>query len=281
MADQSVSQVFSAIADTAPAVRAALPGRRVEYGGENPSGESQLAADVYADSLFKDRLEQVDAVGTYFSEEEESAVAVGDGSLTVAIDPLDGSSNLKSNNALGTIVSVYDEPLPASGDSLIAAGYVLYGPITTMVVAHDGVVTESVLTDGNQEVVKDDLTLPSEPTIYGFGGRIPDWTPEFTEYAREIESELKLRYGGSMVGDVNQVLTYGGIFSYPAVKSAPDGKLRTQFEAHPMAYIVEAAGGKSSDGTQSILDRTPTEVHERTPVHLGNDELIDRLESSL
>ena len=110
---------------------------------------------------------------------------------------------------------------------------------------------------------------------------MPDWTPEFTEYAREIEQELKLRYGGAMIGDVNQVLTYGGIFAYPALESNPDGKLRLQFEANPIAAIVEAAGGASSDGEQSLLDVDPDDVHGRVPVYLGNEDLIDRLETTL
>jgi len=290
--DSTLDAVFDAVAATAPEIRAALPGRRVESGTENESGESVLAGDLYADELLGDAITAVDGVGSFVSEEREAAVdaggAVGSGgdeALAVAIDPLDGSSNLRSNNAMGTVVGVYDAPLPASGRDLVAAGYVLYGPITTMVVADEAGVREEVVTaDGDgvdRSVVEADLTLPATPTVYGFGGRIPDWPADFRAYARAIEDDLKLRYGGAMVGDVNQVLTYGGVFAYPALRSAPEGKLRLQFEANPIAYIVERAGGASSDGSGSILDVEPEAVHQRTPVYVGNESLIERLEAAV
>ncbi|SEH55395.1 fructose-1,6-bisphosphatase I [Halopenitus malekzadehii] len=283
-----VESVFDVVADAAPEIRRALPGRRVESGADNPSGETVMAADVYADDLLADRIASVEGVGEFASEERESPADVGDG-LAVAIDPLDGSSNLRSNNAMGTVVGVYDAPLPASGRDLVGAGYVLYGPITTMIVAtEDGVREEVVETDSDAEttgvtrtVVEKSIELPDDPTVYGFGGRVPDWPPAFESYAREIESELKLRYGGAMVGDVNQVLTYGGVFAYPALEDAPNGKLRLQFEANPIAYIIEQAGGAASDGVQDILDVPPEKVHQRVPLHVGSTSLIDRLEDAL
>ncbi|ELZ31864.1 class 1 fructose-bisphosphatase [Halorubrum distributum] len=296
-ADSTVAAVFDAVAATAPEIRDALPGRRVESGTENASGESVLAGDLYADELLGEAITAVDGVGSFVSEEREEAVdaggAVGSGpddAYAVAIDPLDGSSNLRSNNAMGTVVGIYDAPLPASGRDIVAAGYVLYGPITTMVVADEAGVREEVVerdgggADGSavsRSVVEADLTLPKDPTVYGFGGRVPDWPADFRAYARSIEDDLKLRYGGAMVGDVNQVLTYGGVFAYPALRSAPEGKLRLQFEANPIAYIVERAGGASSDGTGSILDVEPEAVHQRTPLYVGNEALIERLEAAV
>ncbi|MUW14508.1 class 1 fructose-bisphosphatase [Halorubrum sp. CBA1125] len=288
--DTTVEAVFDAVAETAPAIRAALPGRRVESGAENPSGETALAADVYADELLAEALAAVDGVGSYVSEEREAAVdaggAVDEDAYAVAVDPLDGSSNLRSNNAMGTVVGVYDAPLPTTGRDLVAAGYVLYGPITTMVVADaDGVREEVIEGDGeggvDRSVTEPDLTLPDDPVVYGFGGRVPDWPADFTAYAREIERELKLRYGGAMVGDVNQVLTYGGVFAYPALVDAPDGKLRLSFEANPIAYIVERAGGRASDGASPIRDVDPDGLHDRVPLYVGNAELIERLEAAL
>ncbi|EMA67093.1 class 1 fructose-bisphosphatase [Halorubrum kocurii] len=285
-----VEAVFDAVAETAPEIRAALPGRRVKSGTENASGESVMAGDLYADELLGDAITAVDGVGSFVSEEREAAVdaggAVGEGAYAVAIDPLDGSSNLRSNNAMGTVVGVYDAPLPATGRDLVAAGYVLYGPITTMVVADDDGVREEVVEAGadgsvSRSVVEDNLRLPDDPLVYGFGGRVPDWTDEFTAYAREIEDELKLRYGGAMVGDVNQVLTYGGIFAYPALVDAPDGKLRLSFEANPIAYIVERAGGAATDGEVDILDVEPEGVHDRVPLYVGNEELVERLKAAL
>ena len=282
--DPVVDAVFDAVAATAPAIRDALPGRRVESDDENPSGETVLAGDMYADELLGEALTAIDGVGAYVSEERSEATDAGEG-YSVAIDPLDGSSNLRSNNAMGTVVGVYEGSLPATGHDLVAAGYTLLGPITTMVVADESGVREEVVTraasgDVTRTVV-DDLTLPDEPTVYGFGGRVPDWTDAFREYAREVEDELKLRYGGSMVGDVNQVVTYGGVFAYPALTDAPDGKLRLSFEANPIAYVIEAMGGASSDGTGSILDVEPDGLHDRVPLYVGNETLIDRLEAAL
>jgi len=275
-----VEAVLDAVAETAPAVREGLVGRRRAVDEHNPSGDRQMAADVFADDLFRERLTAIDGVGEFASEEREDVVDCGEG-LSVAVDPLDGSSNLKSNNAMGTIVGVYDAPLPAGGADLLAAGYVLYGPITTMVVAHDGRVREHELTPDGKRTVERDVTLGDDPTVFGFGGREPDWPASFAAYADEIRDELKLRYGGAMVGDVNQVLTYGGVFSYPGLRSRPEGKLRAQFEAAPMAYIVECAGGASSDGDRSLLDVEVDALHQRTPVHVGSERLIERLEATL
>ncbi|OYR53631.1 class 1 fructose-bisphosphatase [Halorubrum halodurans] len=300
--DPVVEAVFDAVAATAPTIRDALPGRRVESGAENPSGETVLAGDVYADELLLEALSAVEGVGSFVSEERPEAIDVGgavgedgEGAYAVAIDPLDGSSNLRSNNAMGTVVGIYDAPLPATGRDLVAAGYVLYGPITTMVVADGSGVREEVveredgsegLGDGDdagvtRSVVADDLALPDEPTVYGFGGRVPDWPDAFREYAREVEDELKLRYGGAMVGDVNQVVTYGGVFAYPALVDAPDGKLRLSFEANPIAHVIESMGGASSNGSGSILDVEPEGIHDRVPLYVGNEELVDRLEAAL
>ncbi len=277
---ETVDQIIEVVAAAAPEIRGGLTGRRRKADEENPSGEIQMAADVWADEYLEAELTAIDGVGEFASEEREHVVECGDG-LSVAIDPLDGSSNLKSNNSMGTIVGIYDAPLPANGRDIVASAFVLFGPITTMMVARDDSVTEYVVEDGDHRAVREDVTLPDEPTVYGFGGRVPDWPDEFTSYAREIENELKLRYGGAMIGDVNQVLTYGGVFAYPGLESRPEGKLRLQFEGNPMAYIIESAGGRSSDGKQSILDVTPERLHQRVPLHIGNTDLIGRLEAAL
>ncbi|PCR90670.1 class 1 fructose-bisphosphatase [Natrinema ejinorense] len=286
VSDPVVEDVVTTISRSATEIRQGLIGRRGTVEGENPSGDTQAEADVWADELLGDRIAGIDGVGQYASEERADIVDCGDdpaasAAYAVAVDPLDGSSNLKSNNTMGTIFGVYDAALPARGDTLVAAGYVLYGPITTMVIATDDTVSEYELTGGERTIVERDVTLPAEPVVYGFGGRVPDWPADFREYAREIERELKLRYGGALIGDVNQVLTYGGTFGYPALESRPEGKLRLQFEGNPIGYVVEQAGGRSSNGTQSLLTVDPDELHDRTPLHVGNDDLIDRLESTV
>ncbi|SEO79639.1 fructose-1,6-bisphosphatase I [Halogranum amylolyticum] len=283
---EEIGEIFDTVAALAPAIREALPGRRVQNDETNPSGETQLAADAYADELFLEELGSLDSVVEYASEERTKVVPT-DGKretgLSVAIDPLDGSSNLKSNNTMGTIVAVYDAPLPAEGADLVAAAYVLFGPITTMMTADADGVTEYLVDDGQRELLEEDVRLPDDPSVYGFGGRVPDWTSDFATYAELVEADesMKLRYGGAMIGDINQVLTYGGIFAYPALESAPVGKLRLQFEGNPIAFIIESAGGRSSDGSQSLLEVEPTDLHQRVPVHVGNDELVEQLETVL
>ncbi|ADQ67361.1 fructose-1,6-bisphosphatase [Halogeometricum borinquense DSM 11551] len=280
--ESTITQIFDVVARAAPEIRSGLPGRRIYAEEDNPSGETQMEADVYADDLLCERIGDIDGVGEYASEERPAVIDTGSG-LSVCVDPLDGSSNLKPNNTMGTIVAVYDAPIPATGADMLAAAYVLYGATTTMIVARDDTVTEYVIQeDGEYEAVREDITLPDDPTVYGFGGRVPDWVESFTEYARDIESDasMKLRYGGSMIGDVNQILTYGGIFAYPTLQDSPEGKLRVQFEGYPVGYIIETAGGRSSDGEQSLLAVEKDELHARTPVYVGNEELIEKLEAA-
>jgi fructose-1,6-bisphosphatase I len=285
--DDAITEAFEVVARSAPEIRGGLAGRRGKTDGQNASGETQLAADVWADDLLEERLTAIEEVGQFASEERDGVVEAGDGEYAVTVDPLDGSSNLKPNNTMGTILGVYDGDLPAPGRDLVAAAYVLYGPITTMVTAREGEVTEYVVEESEardegtvrRRAVREDVTLPEEPTVYGFGGRVPNWTDRFADYAREVEDELKLRYGGAMIGDVNQVLTYGGVFAYPELESRPEGKLRLQFEGNPIGYIVESAGGVSSDGDTSLLDAEVEELHQRTPVYVGNRDLIERLEA--
>ena len=279
----TVAEVVDVVCDSAEEIRQGLVGRREEVDEENPSGETQAEADVFADELLAERLAAIEGVAEYASEERIEVSHVGDGELYVAVDPLDGSSNLKSNNTMGTVFGIYDEPLPAPGTALVASGWVLYGPITTMALARDGTVTKYELTEGTRTLVDPDVTIPEDPLVYGFGGRVPDWPDDFEAFVREVESDPshKLRYGGAMIGDVNQVLTYGGIFAYPALEDAPRGKLRLQFECNPIAYLIETAGGRSSDGHRSILAVEPDDLHDRVPLHVGNAELIDRLEAVL
>ncbi len=269
-----IEDIFNTLAESAPSIRKELSIRRESSTTQNPTGDSQFAADIWADNLFANKLLELDSVGSYASEEREEILISGDG-FSVAIDPLDGSSNLLSNNMIGTIVGVYDSPLPTSGKNMIAAAYVLYGPITTMVTAHSGSVNEFIVDQGKLQLLRENIILPETPQLYGFGGLEKEWKPSFKKYADGIRTKLKLRYGGSLISDVNQILTYGGIFAYPDLISSPNGKLRVLFEAHPVAYIIESAGGLSSNGDVSILDLSPDTLHARTPLYVGNKDLIE------
>jgi fructose-1,6-bisphosphatase I len=279
MSDDPVAEIFDAVAAIVPEIEGGLVDRRRKLDSENPSGETQFAADEWADQLFAGRLTAIDGVGEYASEERAEVAGCGDG-YAVSVDPLDGSSNLASNNPIGTIVGVYEGSLPTGGSDLVAAAYVVYGSITTMTRARDGSVAIDVIEGGDRRTVESDYELPTDPTVYGFGGGRESWLEPFARYAEEVMEELKLRYSGALVADVNQVLHYGGVFAYPGIQARPEGKLRAQFEAAPIGYVVESAGGRSSDGRRSLVAGSIQELHERTPVAVGSPEYIERLEAA-
>ncbi|PSG99628.1 MAG: fructose-bisphosphatase class I [Nanohaloarchaea archaeon SW_4_43_9] len=280
MSGETVQEVFEAVCRVAPHISSGLLKRREYVGEENPSDEKQLEADVWANEFLKEEITSIKGVGQFASEEEKHVTECGDG-VSVAIDPLDGSSNIPTNNLVGTIVGIYDEELPCKGRNLISAFYVVYGPLMTLVKAEGGQVNEYVIEKDRKDQVEihlasEDIEI-SEPGVYGIGGN-KNWTDEMREFESGISQELKLRYGGALVGDVNQVIHQGGLFSYPDRTDAPEGKLRLLFECNPIAYIVENAGGASTDTDRSIMDIEAEELHQRTPFFVGNEELVDRAE---
>lgn len=281
--EEIVEEIFRTAAEVAPHISSGIQNRREYSGSENESGEEQFEADIWANEFFKEEITSIDGVGEFASEEEESIIDCGEG-LSVTIDPLDGSSNIPSNNLVGTIVGIYDEELPCSGKNLVSAFYIIYGPLLTTTKVENGKVNEYVIEKNEGDEVEivlanEDISLP-DPTVYGFGGN-KHWTEDFRDFAEEISEELKLRYGGAFVGDINQTLHYGGIFGYPHRTDAPKGKYRLMFECNPVAYIVENAGGKSTNTKKSILEVKPDELHERSPFFAGNPELIDKVEREL
>jgi fructose-1,6-bisphosphatase I len=275
-----IDTVLNAVSEAVGEIRGGFQTHRHDAEETNPSGEDVLAADVFVDELLQDRLGDLDCVGTYASEERADPDDVGEG-LSLAVDPLDGSSNLESNNGVGTIVGLYDAPLPADGTELVGAMYVLYGPVTTAMVATPEGVTEYMLSEDGPEVLTEDVRLPESGAVYGFGGPVPEWSGAFRRYAMSIQRRLKRRYGGALVGDVNQVLSKGGVFAYPALESRPEGKLRLQFEGNPIAYIVEQAGGRSFDGEGSVLEADAERLHQRTPLFVGSEETMAQLVDTL
>jgi len=277
----TLDELVRAVSDTAHYVSKNLPNYANRSAGTNPSGEDQVGADVWADDLFADALCHLDGVGAYASEERDAIVDCGEG-YSVAIDPLDGSSNLASNNSVGTIIGVYGASLPASGREMVASIMVLYGPYTTMTVTREDrdVVQEYLLRDGHSERWGT-FSLPDDPTVIGLAGKTSERTDAFNDFATRLERELKPRYGGATVADLAQVLEYGGLFGYPATDRFPGGKLRVHFEAAPLAYLVESAGGASSDGVRSLLDVEPDGLHDRTETFLGDADLVGRLEAAL
>lgn len=277
-----VQEVFEEVADLAPHISSGMLHRREYVGEENPSNERQMEADVWAHEFLKEEITSIEGVGQFASEEEEDVARCGEG-LAVTVDPLDGSSNIPTNNLVGTIVGFYDAELPAKGEDLVAAFYIVFGPLTTVMFAEpSGEVNEYVIEEKADDSVEihlasEDLELP-DPYVFGFGGGDDSWRDGFREFAEDVREDLKLRYGGALVGDVNQVVHNGGIFAYPGLEERPEGKLRLVFEGNPIAHIIEQLGGASSNGERSILEVEPGGIHERTPLFLGNRELIERAE---
>jgi fructose-1,6-bisphosphatase I len=266
------------IAPATQAVRESLHEHRKKSGGENPSGDAQVAADDWVDEVFYDAFADEDAVGAYASEERPDVIDLGVG-YGVTIDPLDGSTNLLSNSVTGTVIGVYDAALPATGRDLVAAALVLYGSYTTATVATGDGVTRHVLADG-AVVDSDPVSLPDDAGIYGYAGRRYEMSDDLQSTLDEVGSTHKVRYSGAMVADVAQLLTHGGVLVYPSLASSPDGVLRLQYESNPVAYIVERAGGATSDGERSILDVSPTELHQRVPTVLGSPDLVGPVASA-
>ena len=281
--DRVTEKVFQKVAEVAPHISSGLLHRREYVGEENPSDEEQLEADVWANEFLKEEITSIEGVGQYASEEEQRITECGEG-ISVTVDPLDGSSNIPTNNLVGTIIGIYDDELPCKGRNIISAFYIAYGPLTTVMRAEDGTVNEYVIEEksGDEvDVVKasEDIEIP-EAYIYGFGGN-KHWTEDFREFEKNISKNYKLRYGGAFVGDINQVIHHGGLFAYPYREDAPDGKLRLLFEANPVAYIVETAGGDSTDTEKSILDVEASGLHQRVPLFVGSSELVEKVEEEL
>src|SRR3989440_10233658 len=209
--------------------------------------------------LFVDTLRGSKLVAQVASEEMGEIKDLGRGRFSVVLDPLDGSSNVKSNNIFGTIFGIFDrKPLPARGSDLFAAGYMIYGPATTFVYATKTGVNEFVSGGAARSdeffLIEEGLRLPSKGKLYGVGGRRDRWIPEVKAFVGELEREvMNLRYGGSFVGDFNQILHYGGFFGYPAQVDKREGKDRLHFESNPIAFIAEAAGGAGGNGDRRDL----------------------------
>ncbi|HWM50619.1 MAG TPA: class 1 fructose-bisphosphatase, partial [Thermoplasmata archaeon] len=203
-------------------IRRELPIRRDPAATRNVYGEQQLELDVWMNDLFVDACRESNLVAQVASEEMGEVKDLGRGRFSVVLDPLDGSSNVRSNNIFGTILGIFDrKKLPVPGRDLFAAGYLIYGPATTLVYAtRDGVHEFVQGAAGRPDeffLIEESLHLPAKGKLFGVGGHRDKWVPEVKAFVKELEQELmNLRYGGSFVGDFNQILHYGGFFGYPA-----------------------------------------------------------------
>ncbi len=292
-----LSHVSLAIRIIASRVRSAGLAGYLGYTGEtNVQGEEVQKLDAYANEVLVNVLERSGHCGIIGSEELEGAKTAGHpGKYAVLFDPLDGSSNIDLNGSIGTIFAVLrrqDATSPPSvnealrpGRDVIAAGYALYGPSTLLVLTTgqgvhvftmDPNIGEFFLSQAN-------VRCPTKGSLYSVNeGNYVRWTEGVKKWNAWIKSEsledarpYGHRYAGSLVADAHRTLLKGGIFAYPADKKSPKGKLRLLYEANPMAFIFEQAGGTAIDGDKNILDIVPTALHDRTPLILGSKYDVD------
>jgi len=269
-------------------------------GSTNVQGEVVKKLDVIANEAFITALSRCKRVCVMVSEENEEPIPVeaSSGKYVAVFDPLDGSSNIDANISIGTIFGIYHRKtkvgmtdhtsdLLQPGSQLVAAGYTVYGTATMLVLTTGSGVNGFTLdtTAGEFVLTHPDIRVPPKGNIYSVNeGNCIFWFDPVKKYVHSVKNPAKgspysLRYVGSMVADVHRTLLYGGIFMYPADKRAAQGKLRLLYEANPMAFLIEQAGGRASTGTGRILDVAPKGIHDRCPVFLGSAQDVTELES--
>ena len=245
-------------------------------GFQNVYGDEQLALDRISDDIMRNKLQFSGFVREYASEELEDIVKIGTGKekYIVTADPLDGSSLVDSNLAIGTIIGIHKESVLDIGrKTMVAALYITYGPLITMIYSAGKGAHEFVLDrEGEYVLSQENIMLKEKGSIFSPGGLRRDWTPEHLKFVEQLEKDgYKLRYSGGFVPDINQILIKkGGVFTYPALKKSPQGKLRLLFELQPMAFIMEQAGGLATDGNQDILSIKVENVNQLSPVYIGS-----------
>ncbi len=281
VADADLRQLLTAIADFSVPVRTEFPHRLATTADRNKYGEATAELDRWVNDFVVSGLLSTGLVRKVYSEELEVPMVSEGGreKYVVAIDPLDGSSNIISNNAFGMIFGIYKKDLPVRGAEQVAALYKVYGPMTTLVYtagkgSHEFV--KYLKGDLRFALTAENIRLPEPGKVYGLGGSPGEWSPGFHKFAESlaIERGMKNRYCGTFVADVNQVIHYGGLFAYPATSKAQGGKLRLFYEGAPVGFIVEQAGGASSNGRSSLLQVEATDPDVRTPVFVGNKKLV-------
>jgi fructose-1,6-bisphosphatase I len=268
------------------------------YGQQNVQGEEQQKLDVIANIRFIRAFRNGGEVCSIISEEDEDIIQTGnpDGKYIVAMDPLDGSSNIDVNVSIGTIFSIYRRKSDngcegdlkdclQKGVDQVAAGYVIYGSSTMLVYTTgngvNGFTYESSL--GEFFLSHPDMKTPQTGKIYSIneGGynSFPQGIKDYVEYCKS--NEYSARYIGSLVADFHRNLLKGGVYIYPSTAKAPNGKLRLMYEANSLAFIAEQAGGKATDGKNRIMELEPTSLHQRCPLVIGSSEMVDKVKELL
>lgn len=273
-------------------------------GISNVQGEQQMKLDLYANEKLKAALEARGEVAGIASEEEDDIVVFKgeravNGKYVVLMDPLDGSSNIDVNVSVGTIFSIYrritpigtpatEEDFLQPGNKQVAAGYVIYGS-STMLVYTTGYGVHAFTYDPSLGVFclsQEKLRFPIKGNIYSINEgnyiKFPLGVKKYIKYCQEQDEATQRpytsRYIGSLVADFHRNLLKGGIYIYPSTASHPDGKLRLLYECNPMAFLAEQAGGKATDGYNRILDIIPEKLHQRAPLFIGSQSMVEKAE---
>ncbi len=265
-------------------------------GKENIHGDVVKKLDVFADEAIYKAMDHGGHLCVMASEENEDVLHIPDdypkGKYVLLFDPLDGSSNIDANVSIGTIFSIYRRVSHSGKGTLadctqpgykqIAAGYVVYGSSTMMVYTTGDGVHGFTLDPSIGEFLlsHENIRVPKRGKIYSVNeGNYRYWDDGVKKYIKYLQEEdegsgrpYAARYIGSMVADIHRTLLYGGIFLYPGDARYPKGKLRLMYEANPLAFIMEQAGGAASNGDQRILDVVPSTLHQKTPLFIGSEE---------
>ena len=273
-------------------------------GNRNVQGEEVMKLDEFANDVIYKALDHTGHLCIMTSEEDELPRRIPDhypcGKYVLNYDPLDGSSNIDVNVSIGTIFSIHRRISPGNshggqqdclqpGNRQVAAGYVIYGP-STMFVYTTGQGVHGFTYDpsvGEFLLSHEDIRMPARGQIYSINeGNTGRWDPGVRKYVEHLKADgdgrpYSARYVGSLVADVHRNLLYGGIFLYPADQKNRRGKLRLLYEAAPLAFIAEQAGGAASDGERRILDLIPESLHQRTPLIIGSLEDVQEAEAFL
>jgi fructose-1,6-bisphosphatase I len=276
-------------------------------GRENVQGEDQKKMDVFANDHFIKALQNGHQVCAIASEENDKMIIFDNphskiGKYAIAIDPLDGSSNIEVNIPVGTIFSIYrrssfpgeeasEQDLLHPGREMVAGGYVLYGS-STMLVYSTGHGVNGFTYDNSVGLFllsHPEMKIPETGTVYSVNEAnylyFPEGVKRYIKYSQEDDPvsnrPYKTRYVGSLVSDFHRNLIIGGIYMYPGTTKLPLGKLRLLYECAPMAYLAEQAGGKASDGFHRILDVMPKSIHQRSPLFVGSAKMVEKAEALL
>lgn len=287
--------VLAAIADGAQQVQskvqaASLAGVLGSDGHTNVQGEIVQFLDTYASDTFVEVLSDSGHVAALSCEEIDHTVIVGDGPdqrFIVQMDPLDGSSNIDVAVSIGSIFGIWkrgegepvtDASLLKPGNEQVAAVYVVYGSSTVMVLAIEDGVQGFTMDADNRDfwLTHPDIRIPAKNSTYSINeGNYSKLAPATQEAVAKLREEYSLRYVGSLVADFHRNLLKGGIFLYPADEKNTQGKLRLMYEANPLAYVAEQAGGAASTGDTRILDVQPEKLHQRIPLIIGNKDIVE------